>query len=460
MAGVGGDPEVDLEVLDVAVARWPEVEALVLRRAGALAALGEGAAAEGALRAWLAGHPGSGEARVMLAQALVERGAWEEARSLAGVLAGGGAPFDAVGRGLLIRVAQAQGDVGEARRLLEAEVVASPEDTAAAMSLAGVLHSVGDSAAALGVLDRVAARSGAGPWDVWRLVHGTLLDRWETVRDAAGRLGLVVPGSGAVEGEWEVVRVRIEEADGSESVVWARRTGPVSARVLTMEGPGRVAHYRDEVVFDPRPLAEEDEGGFGGDESGDGSSHGSGAGAWEDEWEGDGMEDGMADGMEGDGSERQAWDGDDSEDGAGDEGGGEGEDEGGDEAGEEFERPLLYAAMAIKRPGGFRVFSVDGLHPGEDELGELYMALEDLGAHPRVMSGPEYRLVDPKSGEARPAVYLYVAVEVERMRALDSALALFGARWGTPLVWPELLGVVGAKRRLEAQHAVMEAWGM
>lgn len=388
----------------------------------------------------------------MLAQALVERGAWEEARALAGVLAGGGAPFDAVGRALLVRVARALGDVGEARRLLEAEVVASPENTEAAMSLAQLFHSAGDSMAALAVLDRVAARSGAGPWDVWRMVHGTLLDRWETVRDAAGRLGLVVPGVAALEAEWEVVRVRIEEVDGSESVVWARRTGPVSARVLTMEGPGRVAHYQDEVVFDPRPLTEEEDG-FGGDDSGDGSSHVSGAHGWEDdgwdeELEGDGMEEG---GMEGDGMGGDGMGADESEDG---------DDESEDEAGHGFDRPLLYAAMAIKRPGGFRVFSVDGLHPGEDELGELYMALEDLGAHPRVMSGPEYRLVDPKSGEARPAIYLYVAVEGARVRALDSALALFAARWGTPLVWPELLGVVGAKRRLEAQHAVMEAWGM
>ncbi|MEZ4432926.1 MAG: hypothetical protein R3F65_10965 [bacterium] len=342
------------------------------------------------MRGWLAGHPASAGAGA--AGAAVDRaGALDEAGALAEGC-GEAAPWGMAGRALRVQVAQG-GAGAEARRLLRAEVAAAPEDTELAMALATMLGEAGERAEALAVLDGVAARSGPGRWDVWRLIHGTLLDRWETVRDAAARLGWRLPGEGAVAGSYELVRLRIEEADGEASEVWARRTGPVSAQVLTMAGPGRPQHYLDEVVFDLRPIEE----GAGADE---------------------------------------------------------------DDEGDEGERAALYGAVAIKRRGGMVVYAVDGVHPGEDELDELLVALEEMGAEARVMSGPDYALSDPASGEARRGVYVFVAIAPARARALDAALSTFAERWGVPVVWPELLEALGVKKRLRAQHALMEAWGM
>lgn len=388
LAGLGGDPEADLEVLDAASARWPDAEAVALRRAEALAAVGDSGGAEAALRGWLAGHPGSAGGRVLLAQRLIERGALEETVALAESLRGEAPRWALAGRGLRVQVAQARGDGAEARRLLREELAASPEDTELALALAMMLGEAGERAEALAVLDEIAMRSGPGRWDVLRLIHGTLLDRWETVRDAAGRLGWSLPGAGAVAGSYELVRLRIEEPDGEVSEVWARRTGPVSAEVLTMAGPRGPQHYLDEVVFDLRPI---DEGEVEEDEE---------------------------------------------------------------------ERAELFAAVAIKRRGGMVVFAVDGVHPGEDELDELLVALEEMGAHARLMSGPDYVLVDPVSGETRAAMYVFVAIAPSRARALDGALRTFAERWGVPVVWPELLEALGVKKRLRAQHATMEAWGI
>ncbi len=261
LSTLGRDPELDLETLDAARAKWPEHAGLARQRAEALLATGQLEAAEGALRA-LSADP---EARLRLAQVLSARGARDEARAIADALIADGSEAVAEdAHALLVELARARGDRGEALRLLRAAVGRSPDDPAPAMALADALHESGETAEALAVLDALAAQAEPGPWDVWRVIYGTLIDAWASVEVAAERLGLAMP---ARQIGGEVVRLALTEDDGALSMLWARRTGLATARVLTMSGPDEVQHYRDLVVFDPRTLDEDDDDpGFDDDE--------------------------------------------------------------------------------------------------------------------------------------------------------------------------------------------------
>ena len=61
---------------------------------------------------------------------------------------------------------------------------------------------------------------------------------------------------GPVDEAWAFVRLRFDARD----IVLGLRTGPVSARVLTVSAPDKPQHAGDRVVFDPAPIGETAEG--------------------------------------------------------------------------------------------------------------------------------------------------------------------------------------------------------
>src|SRR5262249_53823627 len=74
---------------------------------------------------------------------------------------------------------------------------------------------------------------------------------------SADFLGIDLPGEeGPVEVAGEYVRLRFDARD----LAIARRTGPVSATVVTVAPPGAPQHAGDKVVFDPAPLGEVEDG--------------------------------------------------------------------------------------------------------------------------------------------------------------------------------------------------------
>lgn len=93
-------------------------------------------------------------------------------------------------------------------------------------------------------------------WDV--LVAASAAERWDVVRAFAAKMErpFELEGTeGVVEEKWGSILVRFFE-DGEWVERFARRTGPVTARVTSLSWPGAQQHVRDWVVFDPRPLEE------------------------------------------------------------------------------------------------------------------------------------------------------------------------------------------------------------
>ncbi len=97
--------------------------------------------------------------------------------------------------------------------------------------------------------------------DRWNLLTAaSAAQDWATVRRVAADLDISLePGSGnpseaaPVEEDWGWVRLRFFE-DGDWLEYYGVRTGPCTARVVSIASPGDVQHVRDWVVFDPAYL--------------------------------------------------------------------------------------------------------------------------------------------------------------------------------------------------------------
>ncbi len=258
---LGEDPEHDLERLLPALDRWPDHPRLTVAAAIAWRVLGELKRAEALLRRARAAADGPEPGvEIELGRLAAERGDWPAVRAIGERLAT--APDDeaaAQGRGLVLLAARRTGDREAELSILRAEAAADPADPGAATRLADALAD-DDPAAALATLDALVARGvDPGPWDWRRILVATRLDAWPAVRDSATRLGMTLSGEhGPVQEDWEPVRISIEGGDEPQTV-WASRTGPVTARVLTVPPPHEPCHYADEVIFDPLPLDGDDD---------------------------------------------------------------------------------------------------------------------------------------------------------------------------------------------------------
>ncbi|MDR0440327.1 MAG: hypothetical protein LBI59_05000 [Candidatus Accumulibacter sp.] len=79
---------------------------------------------------------------------------------------------------------------------------------------------------------------------------------WAAVRNSAGRLELELEGdSGPIDENWGWVIIRLHDNDAVRDY-YARRTGPVTARILENAVPGKPQHVLDEIVFDAASLEE------------------------------------------------------------------------------------------------------------------------------------------------------------------------------------------------------------
>jgi tetratricopeptide (TPR) repeat protein len=256
------DAEDVLQLLDAARARWPGERATLVRaQAKALEQLGRGEEAEVALRSLLDAdaHP-TPDVVGELGMNLLERRRFTELRALVdSVLAtAGDTPLRVEAYRLRARAALATGEKAAAKAALRAMLELDPELRGTTLTLAALERDTGEREQALARLDAAVARwPEPGPHDWDRMLVATLLGRWDVVRASAARLEFKLSGdSGPVEEEWEACRLRYTEPDGTFTEVWARRTGPVTARVLSIAMPGAPQHLGDAVVFDATPLNE------------------------------------------------------------------------------------------------------------------------------------------------------------------------------------------------------------
>jgi hypothetical protein len=189
-----------------------------------------------------------------------------------------------------------------------------------------------------------------------------------------------------VEEQWEACRLRYTEPDGTTTEVWARRTGPVTARVFSIAMPGTPQHVGDAVVFDATPLNE-----------------------------------GPAEGEE----EEHAW---------------------------------LYPVVEVLRPGGYSVFALDGVGPGEEVIERMQEALAACGARLSVRTSETYRLMT-QEGEEVPGFYALLAVPPEAdLGEVEAGLRRCAEGLPHPLLWPTLLEKLGREQEAQAQRAVAEQW--
>jgi hypothetical protein len=159
---------------------------------------------------------------------------------------------------LRARAALESGDKAAAKAPMRAMLELDPELRGTTLTLAAVERDTGEREQALARLDAAVARwPEPGPHDWDRVLVATLLERWDVVRASAARLGFKLSGdSGPVEEAWEACRLRYTEPDGTFTEVWARRTGPVTARVVSIAMPDSTQHVGDVVAFDATPLNE------------------------------------------------------------------------------------------------------------------------------------------------------------------------------------------------------------
>jgi tetratricopeptide (TPR) repeat protein len=131
-----------------------------------------------------------------------------------------------------------------------------PRITPLRLRLASNARALGNWADALAQLDIAAAEIEPGNVDWDRITAATVLGRWATVRAAATRLGMQLPGEAdePVELDLGVIRCEFIEASGRRERYWARRTSPCGARIIEIAVPGDPQHFRDRVVFEPLDL--------------------------------------------------------------------------------------------------------------------------------------------------------------------------------------------------------------
>lgn len=89
-------------------------------------------------------------------------------------------------------------------------------------------------------------------WD--RCVSAALMGDWSQAENAADLLDIQWNKDKKLyDQEWETIRIELDDND-EPLRYFARRTGPVTARILTVAHESRRQYYQALVVFDPAPL--------------------------------------------------------------------------------------------------------------------------------------------------------------------------------------------------------------
>lgn len=247
--GSGRDPEREAQWLLQATQERPEDAALQDMAASALAACGAGEQALALLWAFVERHPHQDVAPAYsLARMLVERG-------------------DQVGLDRLVRHYQRQvpafalwcharmahklSDWTAVEQACTALLALSPDAQEARSLLAGALMSMGrfqDAAAHYRLLTEATDAPRSAYWD--HMTAASAARDWDAVRASAAALGMALEGSeGVVEEAWGTVIIR--SMDPNDPIeYYARRTGPVTARIVENAPSNRRQRIGDWVVFD------------------------------------------------------------------------------------------------------------------------------------------------------------------------------------------------------------------
>jgi tetratricopeptide (TPR) repeat protein len=413
------DAEAGLERLVAARRRWPDDETLVVLHARALVACALEDRAEAVLRQAMlrdaaAPEHAPGPVVVELGRTLLGQGRHDALRELVAHAMQGEA-LRASGLWLLASSCMKVDDVDGAAEYLEALLAIDPDIQLPRHRLASLELRRGRHAEALAHLDRLVLHAEPGELDWDRMTAATIVGDWQAVRDSARRLGIELEGldgEGPLDASMGLCRLRFVEEDGTHSDYFAERRSPVCARVVQMAGPRRPEHFDDLVAFDAGPLNPRAEGRL---EDAEGREH-------------DEHTEGREHDEHDEHDEHEAW-------------------------------IPIFPVVHVVSPGGFRCWSIDGVHPGQDAWAALVDALEAMGGVVDVRSDEGYQHEDPeREGERLAGVYAYACMPKDLDPGeLHARLGALTQGFAHPVVWPELCEALPAgEAREQALRRVAE----
>jgi len=251
--GQSRDPEQEVQWLLQAVAQCPDDMALRSMAASALRACAAVDEAIALLWEDVRAHPGE-ERRIIydLLHILLDAGRIDEVRRLAGLFR------DSVPVAALwceIKCAEKLGDWPEVERLCRDLLARSPNSHGARQALVRALMEqahFAEAAREIQPLIEHRENSNAPLWD--HMTAAAAAGDWAAVRQSAQALEMKLDGDeGPIEEDWGWVIIRYQE-DGEARDYYARRTGPVTARIQEPSPGNWPQHVDDWIVFDAAPL--------------------------------------------------------------------------------------------------------------------------------------------------------------------------------------------------------------
>lgn len=255
------DPEQEAQWLLQAHAQCPDDEPLADTAASALNACGAQAEARALLWDFVAAHPQhDGAAAYALMRWLAEQGDDAGLRRLADVFRDSVPVF---AHWCEVQRARRVSDWPALELAAKALLELSPGSHGARGTLARMYMETGrfsDAQACYAQLIELLEEPNAAHWD--HMSAASAAHDWEAVRRSAAAIGMELSSTeGVVEEPWGWVIIRSEE-EGEPMEYYARRSGPVTARIVENAPANRAQQVGDWVVFDAalvHPAPEDEE---------------------------------------------------------------------------------------------------------------------------------------------------------------------------------------------------------
>ena len=255
------DPEREAQWLLQAQAQLPDDEALAEMAASALSACGAQTEARALLWRFVRAHAqDDGPAAYTLMRWLAEQGDDDGLRQLADLYRGSVPVF---AHWCDVQRARRVSDWPALERAAQALLAASPGSHGARGTLARMYMETGrfsEAQACYAQLVELLEEPSAAHWD--HMSAASAARDWDAVRRSAAAIGMELSSQdGVVEEPWGWVIIRSEE-NGEPMEYYARRSGPVTARIVENAPANRAQQVGDWVVFDAalvHPAPEEEE---------------------------------------------------------------------------------------------------------------------------------------------------------------------------------------------------------
>ncbi|MBW8777173.1 MAG: tetratricopeptide repeat protein, partial [Stenotrophomonas sp.] len=255
------DPEREAQWLLQAQAQLPDDEALAEMAASALGACGAQTESRALLWRFVRAHAqDDGPAAYTLMRWLAEQGDDDGLRQLADLYRGSVPVF---AHWCEVQRARRVSDWAALEQAAQALLAASPGSHGARGTLARMYMETGrfsEAQACYAQLVELLEEPSAAHWD--HMSAASAARDWDAVRRSAAAIGMELSSQdGVVEEPWGWVIIRSEE-NGEPMEYYARRSGPVTARIVENAPANRAQQVGDWVVFDAalvHPAPEEEE---------------------------------------------------------------------------------------------------------------------------------------------------------------------------------------------------------